>query len=150
MFKVYCHMSSLIQCYINLYPFNPINNKKKEIYRLRPRARATNQEYTFAKARVFSLFPASLEPTRTSFCSPFHRTGTTSHFILNPLRSYSYSVTIVPSHLVFRCAILFTRLAPQTTRYAQTIKKTQADLPTPWGAGRWVRSLVLPRLWGGY
>jgi hypothetical protein len=31
MFKVYCHMSSQIQCYINLYPFNPINLIKKEI-----------------------------------------------------------------------------------------------------------------------
>jgi hypothetical protein len=31
MFKVYCHMSYLIQCYTILKPLNPINLIKKEI-----------------------------------------------------------------------------------------------------------------------
>jgi aspartate carbamoyltransferase catalytic subunit len=81
MFKVYCHISCLTQCYINLQPLNPIINKKKEMYLSKPRARE-QQEYTFAKARVFSLFPAPSAPTRHSFCAPLRRTGATHHFII--------------------------------------------------------------------
>jgi hypothetical protein len=122
-------MSSLIQCYINLYPFNPINNKKKEIYRLRPRARATNQEYTFRFAPVNSHFPLPLSLHVPLFALPQPGLGLRPHFILNPLHSYSYSGCALPPRV--RSAFFYSPCRAQTTRCAQTVKKIQADLPTP-------------------
>jgi hypothetical protein len=80
MFKVYCHMSSLIQCSI-LLPLNPINNKKKDMLFSRPRARET-QEYTFAKQQYPPYFPHLLLHI-TSFYPPLSRIDVTRHFILN-------------------------------------------------------------------
>jgi hypothetical protein len=54
MFKVYCHMSCLIQCYITINPKTLLLIKKKS-YTVKPRAREQH-EYTFDKAKVYSSF----------------------------------------------------------------------------------------------
>jgi hypothetical protein len=84
-------------------------------------------------ARVYPLFTSYLA-LHDSFCAPPARTGTLSHFIYNPLglapTSSSYSGFALPPqspHLASGLPFLFSRLAPQTTRCAQTFKKTQAS-----------------------
>jgi hypothetical protein len=62
MFKVYCHMSFLIQCYIYYNPKTLLLIKKRDIC-FRPRARE-DQEYSFALLNYTLVpTPTPLNPT---------------------------------------------------------------------------------------
>jgi hypothetical protein len=73
MFKIYCHMSSIPQCYTILYPLNPINLKKKRYHLVDP-ARAKNRSILL---RSKSILPSSQPPvpTKPSFYLPFTQIG---------------------------------------------------------------------------
>jgi hypothetical protein len=71
---------------------------------------------------LYSLSPTLPRPLHISFYAPVSRIGVKPHFIHNPLRFAPTRAS--PSHLASSSAFLFSRLTPQTTRYAQTIKKT--------------------------
>jgi hypothetical protein len=132
MFKEYCHMSSLTLVLYILQPLNPINIKKKEL-QCRPRARAKIHKYRFVSLIYTYVFPF-LAPLTLPFLCSSSRIAATQHFNINPLscsypRSYRLATLTATSlsHLAsIRCSFLAgaqsTRLAPQTTRYAQTIK----------------------------
>jgi hypothetical protein len=126
MFKEYCHISSLTQCYITINPITLLILKKKRYLR-RPRARAKKQEYTLRFAPVYTCFPHP-QPSQVSFCVPQPHTAASRHFNLNP---FGFAPTSGPTrsflpptslhHLASILSFLSryaqsTRLAPQTTR----------------------------------
>jgi hypothetical protein len=134
-------MSSIPQCYINLYPLNPIINKKKDIRLVSP-ARAKNRSILLRSKSILP-FPTHEPPIRTSFCSPPPRTGTTSHFIHNPFhfaptfRSYSF---VPHSHLTpaTSLAVPLSLLGLRLRQLAalKQLNKLRCDLPPSSGAGR--------------
>jgi hypothetical protein len=83
------------------------------------------QEYTFAKQQYSPYFSYLLLHI-TPFLSSFTRIDVTRHFILNPLgfapTPHFVRPTSLASSLFLSRFAQSTRLAPQTTRFAQTIK----------------------------
>jgi hypothetical protein len=92
MFKGYCHISSLTQCYNNFNPLTLLILKKK-IYFSGPRARAKKQEYTFASHKYSPILHFSVPHTYT-FCAPLTRAEALPHFYINPL-SCSYVLLLL-------------------------------------------------------
>jgi hypothetical protein len=82
MFKVYSHISSLIQELYYLNSLNPINLKKKR-YFSKPRARAKIQEYTFA-SQQYSPFPPAHNPHTVPFFVLLYPALGFAHFYHNP------------------------------------------------------------------
>jgi hypothetical protein len=100
-----------------------------------------NQEYSFRFTPLYSLFPAcSPKLVYLFLCSHWGNPIFTS--VRSPLLLLAFQA---PTSLAD--SLSFTRLAAQTTRYAQTIKKTKGRPPVE-GSRESVRSLVLPTLRG--
>jgi hypothetical protein len=97
-------------------------------------ARAKNQEYTFAKARVNSPFPAYLGPHTLFLSSLYSRLGQVP--FLNQLTLH-LAPTLSPEFEATSLAIPLFLLAlnrAQTTRCAQTVKKTGGRRPLVGGS----------------
>jgi hypothetical protein len=98
MFKVYCHISSLTQCYILYNPLTLLLIKKK-IYNVLPRARE-EQEYIFTLTLKQTLpFPPRSPKTFTLFMLP-QPALLLRNILWIIVRSCSYSfVTLTPTSL---------------------------------------------------
>jgi hypothetical protein len=125
MFKGYCHISCLIQCYTILQPLNPINLIKKKISFSKPRARAKSRSILLQSKSILPISPFP-GPPKSFFILPQPGLELCSIIQINPLVLAPTRPT--GSHLASALTFSFshfvqtTRLAPQTTRCAQTIK----------------------------
>jgi hypothetical protein len=116
MFKEYCHMSSLTQCYNILQPYNPINNKKKDILLSNP-ARAR-------KSKSIDFIYTLVSPTPTTsqeYLFVLHYFALVLRTILFLIRSDLLLPHFV-RHLASASLFFYSPCRAQTTRFAQTIK----------------------------